>query len=160
MMASRLPEWWYELDGIDFRLLEELLFLSDGEGFCFPSRAYLAAQLRVNIGTISRHVTKLNRLGVLQVKQRRAKHPDGTWSTHSNYYWIVPAPVRDFDKLVLQMTPAEITRLKALSYTKFLQSRYWAIISGYIKYQARTCARCGGEDTLDVHHMTYQHLGE
>jgi len=80
---------WNQLDGIDFRLIEELSFLSKEKGYCWPGREYLAAKLRVTVGTISRHVTKLKGLGLLEVFHRRRRRSDGTWDTKTNIYKVV-----------------------------------------------------------------------
>jgi len=80
---------WNQLDGIDFRLIEELSFLSKDKGYCWPGREYLANKLKVTVGTISRHATKLKDLGLLEVFYRRRRRSDGTWDTRTNIYKVV-----------------------------------------------------------------------
>jgi DNA-binding transcriptional ArsR family regulator len=68
---------YQQLDGIDFRLLDELAFLCQqqrqrtGAAYCCPGREYLARKVDCDIGTISRHTSKLERLGLLEKIQRR-----------------------------------------------------------------------------------------
>jgi DNA-binding transcriptional ArsR family regulator len=68
---------YQQLDGIDFRLLDELAFLCKqqrqrtGAAYCCPGREYLARKVDCDIGTISRHTSKLERLGLLEKIQRR-----------------------------------------------------------------------------------------
>ena len=85
-MAHVFPhEIYKKLDGIDFRILNEIAFLSKqqqkrtGSVYCCPGREYLAAKVGCDIGTISRHTTKLVRLGVLEKRQRRPIR--GIWQT-------------------------------------------------------------------------------
>jgi DNA-binding transcriptional ArsR family regulator len=85
-MAKRFPQETYQkLDGIDLKLLDEIAFLSrqqrkrTGSAYCRPSRAYLGKKLGVDVGTISRHTSKLVDLGVLDKQQRRPVR--GIWQT-------------------------------------------------------------------------------
>ena len=84
--AHTFPQEIYkQLDGIDFRILNEIAFLSKqqkkrtGSAYCCPGREYLAAKVGCDIGTISRHTSKLVRLGVLEKRQRRPIR--GIWQT-------------------------------------------------------------------------------
>jgi DNA-binding transcriptional ArsR family regulator len=77
-VANQFPQDIYQqLDGIDFRLLDELAFLCrkqrqrTGAAYCCPGREYLARKVDCDIGTISRHTTKLERLGLIEKIQRR-----------------------------------------------------------------------------------------
>ena len=85
-MAHVFPQEIYkQLDGIDFRILNEIAFLSKqqkkrtGSAYCCPGREYLAAKVGCDIGTISRHTTKLVSLGILEKRQRRPIR--GIWQT-------------------------------------------------------------------------------
>lgn len=86
---SNTYQEWFQLDGIDFRLIEELTFLQGNRGCCFPSREYLAAKLKISIWTISRHTSKLKGLGLLSIQPRRYRRTDGTWATRSNIYKVL-----------------------------------------------------------------------
>ena len=77
-MANQFPQEIYQqLDGIDFRLLDELAFLCKqqrqrtGAAYCCPGREYLATKVDCDVGTISRHTSKLEKLGLLEKIQRR-----------------------------------------------------------------------------------------
>lgn len=77
-MAHTFPvEIYQQLDGYDFRILNEIAFLSKqqkrrtGSAYCCPGREYLAGKVGCDIWTISRHTSKLERLGILIKKQRR-----------------------------------------------------------------------------------------
>lgn len=82
-----------KLDATDLRLLEHLNFLSrlqakkspTGARYCCPSERYLAANLSVSRETVSHHVSKLRRLGILDVTRRRQIR--GIWRT--NMYKII-----------------------------------------------------------------------
>ena len=85
-MAHTFPQDIYQqLDGIDFRILNELSFLSKqqkrrtGSAYCCPGREYLAAKVGCDVGTISRHTSKLVTLGILDKRQRRPIR--GIWQT-------------------------------------------------------------------------------
>lgn len=49
-------------------------------------------------------------------------------------------------------------------YAEFLQSLYWEILSNSMKVlakgQCRLCGSNGDSSTLNVHHLTYDHVGE
>ncbi len=83
---------WRQLSGVDLKLLDEIAFLSrkraersrSGALYCAPGRKYLARKIGVAVSTISRHVSKLKRLGLLTALQRRPI--GGIWQ--SNMYKI------------------------------------------------------------------------
>lgn len=78
---------WQQLSTFDFRLIEQLCYLSRLRAaesprkshYCTPGRAWLAQRLGVSICTISRHTSRLRRLGVLDKLQRRPVR--GRWQT-------------------------------------------------------------------------------
>jgi hypothetical protein len=78
-------EIYRKLDGIDFRLINEIAFLSrlqkkrTGSAYCCPGREYLAGKVGCDVGTISRHTSKLVTLGILEKRQRRPIR--GIWQT-------------------------------------------------------------------------------
>lgn len=85
-MAFQFPQVIYnQLDGIDLKLLNEISFLSrlqrkrTGSAYCCPGRQYLADKLDIDVGTVSRHTSKLVALGVLDKRQRRRVR--GVWQT-------------------------------------------------------------------------------
>lgn len=85
-MAHVFPhETYKKLDGIDFRILNEIAFLSKqqkrrtGSAYCCPGREYLAGKVGCDVGTISRHTSKLVSLGILEKRQRRPIR--GMWQT-------------------------------------------------------------------------------
>jgi hypothetical protein len=87
---GRFPvDVWRQLDGTDFRLLELLGWYQRAYGVAFPRRETLAAKLKVRVETISRHVTKLVGLGVLERRFRRHRRSDGTFCTTSNVYKVL-----------------------------------------------------------------------
>src|SRR5436190_11582677 len=88
-MSRKIASVWYELSGVDIRLLEELTFLQGNRGCCFPGREYLAYKLRVSVRTVSRSIRRLRLLGVLHVQARRYQRRDGTWKTRSNLYQVL-----------------------------------------------------------------------
>jgi hypothetical protein len=86
VVAHTFPQEIYKkLDGIDFRILNEVSFLSKlqkkrtGSAYCCPGREYLAEKVGCDVGTISRHTSKLVTLGVLEKRQRRPIR--GIWQT-------------------------------------------------------------------------------
>jgi hypothetical protein len=86
VVAHTFPQDIYQqLDGIDYRILNELSFLSKqqkrrtGSAYCCPGREYLAAKVKCDVGTISRHTSKLVKLGILDKRQRRPIR--GIWQT-------------------------------------------------------------------------------
>lgn len=84
---------WNQLRAQDFRLLDQIAFLSRLTAkrspakahYCTPGRQWLAQQLQCSTRTISRTTARLAALGVLQKQQRRPRQ--GHWST--NLYRIV-----------------------------------------------------------------------
>lgn len=76
---------------------------------------------------------------------------------------IKATPARQYWLLVDALTsnPSLFGDLKAMPYKEFLQSRYWAIVRGYVRYKRReTCELCAETRNLQVHHRSYQHRGE
>ena len=84
---------WNQLSSLDIRILDELAFLSrstatrsaTGARYCYPSRPWLAQRLACSVETITRHTSKLARLGLLAKLQRRPVR--GTWQT--NLYRLI-----------------------------------------------------------------------
>jgi len=84
---------WRQLSSIDIRLLEVLAYLSrltarrspTGASYCIPGRAWLATRLGCSRETISEHVARLARLGLIHRQQRRPV--DGRWQT--NLYRLI-----------------------------------------------------------------------
>lgn len=77
-MAQQFPQDIYQqLDGIDFRLLDELAYLCKQQrqrstaAYCCPGREYLAKKVGCDVGTVSRHTSKLEKLGLIEKIQRR-----------------------------------------------------------------------------------------
>lgn len=98
-----------QLDGLDIRLLELLRFLCGcqakkspiGARYCCPSELYLAGKLDVCRKTISLHVVKLRKLGVLSVTHRRQIR--GVWQTNlykiiSSCWWRLGQVLQQFRK--------------------------------------------------------------
>ena len=76
------------LDWTDIRLLEEISFLAQNDGFCTPSRQYLANTIQVSVRTVSRHLSKLCRLGHLRRQLRSYRRADGTIKNRTNLYRV------------------------------------------------------------------------
>ena len=76
------------LDWSDIRILEELSFLSQDDGYATPSRAYLATLLGCTVRTITRHLTKLVRLGYLQRQLRTYRTADGKIRNRTSLYRV------------------------------------------------------------------------
>jgi DNA-binding transcriptional ArsR family regulator len=84
---------WNQLTSIDLRLLEEMGWLSrqthrrspSGAYYCFPGRLWLGIRVGASTRTISRHLAKLARLGLLSKRQRRPRL--GRWQ--SNLYRLI-----------------------------------------------------------------------
>ena len=76
------------VDWVDVRLLEELSFLSQDDGYATPSRHYLANIIGCTVRTITRHLTKLVRRGYLQRQLRTYRTADGKIRNRTNLYRV------------------------------------------------------------------------
>ena len=76
------------VDWVDVRLLEELSFLGQERGYSTPGRQYLADIIGCTIRTVSRHLTKLVKLGYLQRTLRTYRQADGTIINRTNLYRV------------------------------------------------------------------------
>jgi len=76
------------LDLVDIKLLEELSFLSQDSGYAVPSRHYLANIINCTIRTVTRHLSKLVRLGYLRRTLRTFRTPDGKIRNRTNLYRV------------------------------------------------------------------------
>ena len=76
------------VDWTDIRILEELSFLAQERGYSTPSRAYLAKIIGCTISTISRHLSKLVRLGYLRRQLRKYRGTDGKIRNRTNLYRV------------------------------------------------------------------------
>jgi 5-methylcytosine-specific restriction endonuclease McrA len=55
----------------------------------------------------------------------------------------------------------ELARLKALPYADYLDSEHWKARSNLARERdGRQCRDCGSKQNLNVHHLTYDRLGE
>ena len=81
---------WKTLNGTDLKVLEEIGFLArlqgktstSGAKYCCPSLKYLSKKLGKTFWTISRSISKVSSLGLLDVTHRRKR--SGHWQT--NFY--------------------------------------------------------------------------
>jgi len=96
VVAQQFPyEIYRKLEGVDFRLIDELSFLANlqaqrtGSRYCIPGRKYLARKLGVCVRTISRHLSKLRRLGVIDAIQRRPVRGQFQTNLYRVYEWTV-----------------------------------------------------------------------
>ena len=50
--------------------------------------------------------------------------------------------------------------LKSISYSEFIKTPYWKIISAYIKWRdCYRCVQCNSNRQLETHHRTYENHG-
>jgi hypothetical protein len=111
-------EWeiYNQLDGYDFRILEYLMYLCKlqakksptGARYAYPSESHLANKLDTTRETISRHVSKLSRLGVIAVTHRRKVR--GHWQTNlyrivSHVWWKVQQAISQLRGKTHRVTP-------------------------------------------------------
>lgn len=55
----------------------------------------------------------------------------------------------------------EVARLKALPYEEYLRSDHWKARSNVARVRdGHRCRDCYSRENLDVHHLTYERLGE
>jgi len=107
------------LDLIDLRLLEEFTFLAQDTGFCTPGRRYLSDTVGVSVRTISRHLTKLCKLGHLRRQLRSYRRADGKVRNRTNLYRVsvdAAARVKSFLTTIGQRLKAPITGGTRLSH--------------------------------------------
>ena len=76
------------VDWVDIRILEELSFLGQDDGYSVPGRQYLAKVLGRSIRTVSRHLTKLCKLGYLQRTLRTYRTADGKLRNQTSLYRV------------------------------------------------------------------------
>jgi hypothetical protein len=76
------------VDWVDVRIIEELSFLGQERGYSTPSRQYLANIIGCTVRTITRHLTKLCRLGYLQRQLRTHRTADGKIRNRTNLYRV------------------------------------------------------------------------
>jgi len=77
-----------EVDWVDIRLLEELSFLGQERGYSTPGRQYLANIIGCTVRTITRHLSKLVKLGYLRRQLRTYRTPDGKLRNRTNLYRV------------------------------------------------------------------------
>jgi len=76
------------LDWVDIRILEELSFLGQDDGYSTPSRQYLAHIINCTVRTITRHLSKLVKLGYLRRQLRTYRTPDGKLHNRTSLYRV------------------------------------------------------------------------
>ena len=69
-------------------------------------------------------------------------------------------PACDFWLLKDNLEEEQIEILKEMDYSEFLKTKYWKIISRYMKYKNNKCSLCGSKINLRTHHKSYIHRGE
>ena len=92
-MSNDVQETINRVSGLEYRIVEQVKFLSDltarrsktGARYAFPSQQWLATKFGVRRETVNRHMRRLWRLGVMNVTHRRKCQ--GRWMT--NLYTIV-----------------------------------------------------------------------
>lgn len=71
-------------------------------------------------------------------------------------------PATDFWMLMRSMIENDISsELKEMDYYDFLETKYWKVISRYVKCrQNYKCQLCGSKDNLNAHHRNYDRRGK
>jgi len=69
-------------------------------------------------------------------------------------------PATDLRILTDNITEEDIKKLKEMKYSDFLKTKYWKIISKYVKYRQEKCQLCGCKNNLNVHHKDYKERGK
>ncbi|RMD62170.1 hypothetical protein D6833_07275 [Candidatus Parcubacteria bacterium] len=71
------------------------------------------------------------------------------------------SPEERFSNLCDMLTDDDIRKLSRMSYDDFLSTQYWSIVRDYkIDATGGRCQKCGSENSLHIHHLTYAHRGE
>lgn len=105
-----------KLDGYDLRLLEEINYLSKQQGkksktgarYCCPGEAYLGNKIGLARENVSRHITKLSHLGILEVTHRspiRDKFRTNLYKIRSWIWWRLGKILRSLRSLPNRVTP-------------------------------------------------------
>lgn len=78
--------------------------------------------------------------------------PGGTGRGYGLYRMV--ADSRGTDKKMIY------GRIRRMSYSEFLQTRYWNVTAQQVKHDAGwKCSVCGSRQDLVVHHSDYRHHG-
>ena len=130
--VSQLAQVSHHFTRVDFLLIEAIHYFQQRFGTAFPGRELLAKQCGCSIWTVSRHVSKLRKLGVLEVTHRKLRKKDGTWKTQTNVYRVLSttgekirsllntifADVRKNARILTEQKKEEITYREDLSFMK------------------------------------------
>jgi Bacterial regulatory proteins, gntR family len=80
---------WYQLSGVDLRVIEQLDFYHRSFARVFPSQQHLAVKLHVSVRTVRRSIARLKHFGLLTVQARRYRDRQGRIRSHSNCYRLL-----------------------------------------------------------------------
>lgn len=100
---GRAPAWWLQHPATNFDLIGVLCALctyADRDGFCEPSQATIARQLKRSRPWVNRVIADLTALGFIEKEIRQRKHNNGTTSCR---YRLLDEP-RHGDAHVIEVT--------------------------------------------------------
>lgn len=123
-------------------------------GVSFLKGNTLAGMSQVSIKTVWRSIKQLNDLGIISTVQTR--NPQGRVT--SNIYVInkCKLPAEVYEKHIIE----RMEYLKGLPYSDYLQTSHWKILRfRALKSAGFRCSLCNSDGLLDVHHRTYERLG-
>lgn len=141
-----------------------ILGLSKQDRGCYASNRYLAKQLNKSVSQMAVLLRKLEKAKILKsewIGEERRLRIDLNCQCldirDDNY----KKRVIDKDEKDLYLNCEPLEELKKLSYIEYLQSNYWKVkrrlALGRSKFR---CQLCNSDKKLNVHHRSYDDLGE
>ena len=70
-------------------------------------------------------------------------------------------PEDKFEYLEKRLSQEDKRYFRQLKYCDYLRTLYWSIIRSYVFFsRGKKCEKCNESRKLEVHHLSYDHLGE
>lgn len=76
--------------------------------------------------------------------------------------WITPT-TRELIRFIERLPASASEEIKGYfrnNGADYYETVYWRMLSSWIKSKRTICADCGAGERLQVHHLTYDHVGE
>lgn len=130
----------------DVRVLLALLFWARNKLVCWPSDRSIGERTGRSMGTVQRSLRKLEALGLIA----RDPSPENVTGRIISLRWKSPSPSHE----------QQGDELQGIPYGDYLASAEWAVKRDHaIRLAGGRCAVCNSGKSLQVHHRTYDRIG-
>ncbi|WP_343060446.1 helix-turn-helix domain-containing protein [Paenibacillus phyllosphaerae] len=156
MVAKLKPELWTTLICIAVHM--------DGNGQCFPTQQRIAEMMGISRTTANKYIQQLEKIeidGEKIIKRVKKRNMITAAWDHTVYTINANATGVSIFDLAARQKSQKLLDLKNMPYAEYLKTAHWKKLRGTVlkRFEYR-CAICNSNESIEVHHRTYERRGE